>query len=132
LSVRRAAAVDAPPWMREQGAPAAGAAYAGCAEVSDRGIQRDPAVGPARDHHPEWFALRTPPRRGATIDPDAHRLLVHGLVDHPPIFTIDDIPRFPSVSRIHVLECSGNTPELRDAKPGWTPQDTHGLLSCCE
>ena len=61
-----------------------------------------------------------------------HRLLIHGLVDRPLIFTIDDILRFPSVSRIHFLECSGNTPEFRDAKPSWTPQDTHGLLSCCE
>jgi sulfane dehydrogenase subunit SoxC len=53
-------------------------------------------------------------------------------VDRPLIFTIDDIMRFPSVSRIYFLECSGNTPEYHDAKPNWTPQDTHGLLSCCE
>jgi sulfane dehydrogenase subunit SoxC len=32
------------------------------------------------------------------IDPDRKRLLVHGLVEHPLVFTIDDLLRFPSVS----------------------------------
>jgi sulfane dehydrogenase subunit SoxC len=59
-------------------------------------------------------------------------LLIHGLVDRPLILTMDDILRFPSVSRLHFLECSGNTPEYHDARANWTPQDTHGLLSCCE
>jgi sulfane dehydrogenase subunit SoxC len=66
------------------------------------------------------------------IDPDAHRLLIHGLVDRPLLFTMDDLVRFPSVSRLHFLECAGNTQEWRDASPAWTPQQTHGLLSCCE
>ena len=39
---------------------------------------------------------------------------------------------FRSVSKIHFLECSGNTADTRDAKAAWTPQDTHGLLSCSE
>ena len=43
-----------------------------------------------------------------TIDPAQHRLMLHGLVDRPMIFTMDDILRFPSQSRIHFLECSGN------------------------
>ena len=43
-----------------------------------------------------------------TIDPAQHRLMLHGLVDKPLIFTMDDIRRFPSESRIHFLECSGN------------------------
>ena len=42
------------------------------------------------------------------IDPAQHRLMLHGLVDKPLIFTMDDIRRFPSESRIHFLECSGN------------------------
>src|SRR5271155_2776345 len=43
------------------------------------------------------------------IDPDQHRLIVHGLVERPLIFTMDDLTRFPSVSRLHFLECSGNS-----------------------
>src|ERR1700747_748101 len=34
-----------------------------------------------------------------TIDPAQHRLMLHGLVERPMIFTVDDIRRFPSVSR---------------------------------
>jgi sulfane dehydrogenase subunit SoxC len=65
-----------------------------------------------------------------TIDPAQHRLMLHGLVDKPLIFTMDDIRRFPSESRIHFLECSGN-PEYK--KPyGKTASDLVGLLSCAE
>jgi len=65
-----------------------------------------------------------------TIDPAQHRLMVHGLVERPLIFTMDDIRRFPSESRIHFLECSGN-PTYK--KPfGKTASDLVGLLSCAE
>ena len=66
------------------------------------------------------------------INPDLHRLVIHGLVDKPMIFTMDDIVRLPAVSQINFLECSGNTwAELK--KRTWaTVQETHGLLSCCE
>lgn len=42
------------------------------------------------------------------IDPDTYQLLVHGLVDRPSTFTLADLKRFPSVSRLCFLECSGN------------------------
>jgi sulfane dehydrogenase subunit SoxC len=65
-----------------------------------------------------------------TIDPTQHRLMLHGLVDRPLIFTMEDIRRFPSESRIHFLECSGN-PNYK--KPyGKTASDLVGLLSCAE
>src|SRR4030081_510825 len=38
-----------------------------------------------------------------TIDPAQHRLMLHGLVKRPLIFTMDDIRRFPSESRIYFL-----------------------------
>jgi sulfane dehydrogenase subunit SoxC len=68
------------------------------------------------------------------IDPDLHRLLVHGMVERPLSFSMDDLVRFPSVSRLHFLECSGNTAMYRTAsiKPTLTAQHTHGLLSCSE
>jgi sulfane dehydrogenase subunit SoxC len=64
------------------------------------------------------------------IDPAEHRLIVHGLVDKPLIFTMEDIRRFPSESRIHFIECSGN-PDY--TKPyGKTASDLVGLVSCAE
>jgi sulfane dehydrogenase subunit SoxC len=64
------------------------------------------------------------------IDPAQHRLLLHGLVERPLIFTVDDIRRFPSTSQIHFLECSAN-PGYK--KPyGKTASDLVGLLSCAE
>ena len=44
-----------------------------------------------------------------TIDPNEHRLIIHGMVEKPMIFTVADIMRFPATSRICFLECSGNT-----------------------
>ncbi|QQO17024.1 sulfite dehydrogenase [Bradyrhizobium diazoefficiens] len=65
-----------------------------------------------------------------TIDPAQHRLMLHGLVDRPLIFTMDDLRRFPSQSRIHFLECSGNPGY---SKPyGKTASDLVGLVSCAE
>lgn len=67
-----------------------------------------------------------------TIDPARHRLLIHGLVDAPRIFTMEDLRRFPSVSRLVCIECSGNTAgEWKQAK-GATVQETHGLMSTSE
>jgi sulfane dehydrogenase subunit SoxC len=66
-----------------------------------------------------------------TIDPAQHRLMLHGLVDRPLVFTMDDIRRFPSQSRIHFIECSGNP--VYYAKPyGRTASDLVGLVSCAE
>ena len=42
------------------------------------------------------------------IDPKRYKLLLHGLVDRPMTFTLDDLQRLPSVSRVHFIECSGN------------------------
>ena len=45
----------------------------------------------------------------AEIDPEDYRLIVHGLVDKPLIFTLADLKRFPRVNRIHFLECAANS-----------------------
>lgn len=66
------------------------------------------------------------------IDPAQHRLAIHGLVERPLLFTMDDLLRYPSVSRFHFMECSGNTlTDWRDAK-ATTVQQSHGLLSCAQ
>jgi sulfane dehydrogenase subunit SoxC len=67
-----------------------------------------------------------------SIPPQDHHLMLHGMVDRPLIFTMDDILRFPSESKVYFLECSGNT-ALELKKPtGISAQDTHGMVSCCE
>jgi sulfane dehydrogenase subunit SoxC len=66
------------------------------------------------------------------IDPAQHRLVVHGLVDAARAFTLDDLKRYPSVSVMHFLECSGNSMTEWKKPTGKTVQLTHGLLSCCE
>src|SRR6202171_1817849 len=42
------------------------------------------------------------------IDPQQHRLTIHGMVDRPLSFSLDDLKRLPSVSRIHFVECHAN------------------------
>src|SRR4249920_3853340 len=64
------------------------------------------------------------------IDPKAYSLLIHGMVERPMIFTLADLKRFPSVSRIHFLECSGNLG--RTAGPQTTPGQLAGLTSTSE
>ena len=67
------------------------------------------------------------------VDPTQHRLLVHGLVKRPLIFTMDALLRYPMVSRIHMLECSGNSQVMFGATPpGLTAGQAHGMVSCSE
>jgi sulfane dehydrogenase subunit SoxC len=67
------------------------------------------------------------------IDPERYSLLVHGLVERPTIFTLAELKRFPSVSRLLFVECSGNGGEaLRDPKGNLSPQDVDGLTSVSE
>ncbi|MCS6318210.1 MAG: sulfite dehydrogenase [Nitrospira sp.] len=66
------------------------------------------------------------------IHPTAHRLMIHGLVERPWVFTIDELKRFPSVSRLAFIECSGNSAIEWRAPTGQTVQQTHGLTSTSE
>lgn len=67
-----------------------------------------------------------------TIDPARHELLIHGLVERPLVLTMADLRRFPSVSRIHFIECGGNSGREHEGRPGADPQQSHGLVSCSE
>ena len=71
------------------------------------------------------------------IDPQEHRLLIHGMVDRPLMFTVDDLKRLPSVSRFHFIECHGNSTTAGPGgpariAPNATAQDTHGFTSCSQ
>ena len=66
------------------------------------------------------------------IDPSRHRLLVHGLVKRPLLFTLEELKRFPATSRIMFIECSGNSGKEWKGPNGKTVQETHGLTSTSE
>lgn len=66
------------------------------------------------------------------VDPHQHLLALHGLVARPKRYTMEDILRFPSVSRVHFLECGANTGMEWGNSAVPTVQFTHGMLSCAE
>jgi sulfane dehydrogenase subunit SoxC len=68
----------------------------------------------------------------AVIDPTKHMLYVHGMVKQARKFTMKDIRRFPSLSRIMFIECSGNGLTEWSKPTLKTVQGTHGLTSCSE
>lgn len=77
-------------------------------------------------HHHGWH----------DIDPDRHRLMLNSsdpaLMDRARIYTLADLIRLPPVSRIHFVECGGNTGFERKAATAPTVQYSHGLISCSE
>ena len=52
------------------------------------------------------------------IDPARHRLLVHGMVERPLSFGMDDLTRFPSVSSLSVRGIPGFTKPRRSSRSG--------------
>ncbi len=69
------------------------------------------------------------------IDPRQHRLLIHGMVDRPLIFTLEELKRLPFVTRIHFLECAGDgSPNVLLTNKGEGPiiQRVMGFTSCSE
>ncbi len=73
-------------------------------------------------HHQGWHE----------IDPAGHRLMIHGLVKQAKVYSMDDLMRLPSVSRMHFIECGANTATEWGNVAVPTVQYTHGMLSCCE
>ncbi|WP_439493809.1 sulfite dehydrogenase [Bosea sp. (in: a-proteobacteria)] len=64
----------------------------------------------------------------AEIDPANHRLMIHGLVDKPLVFTMEDIRRMPRQNHVHFLECAANSGmEWRGAQLNGC-QFTHGMI----
>ncbi len=77
-------------------------------------------------HHQGW----------QDIDPARHRLMITAadpaLLKTPKVYTLDDLLRLPPVSRIHFLECGGNSASEWATAMLPTVQYTHGMLSCSE
>jgi sulfane dehydrogenase subunit SoxC len=71
------------------------------------------------------------------IDADQHRLTIHGMVDRPLSFSMADLKQLPSVSRVHFLECQGNSSSAihatrADPNMGLPVQYIWGMTSCSE
>ena len=137
---------DTPPWMQGPGAPLSGYGSPVMYErqVTRTLIQSQPGTtgsGASRTPLEALNGMITPSglhferhHSGVPdIDPDKHRLLIHGLVKRPLIFTIDALLRYPMVSHLHFLECSGNSRLMYGATPPTlTCGQVHGLVSCGE
>ncbi len=68
----------------------------------------------------------------ADISPQDHRLMIHGLVERPLLFTVDEIKRFPQENRFYFLECAANGGmEWRGAQLNGV-QYTHGMIHCVQ
>jgi sulfane dehydrogenase subunit SoxC len=67
------------------------------------------------------------------IDPEQHRFIVHGMVKQPLEYTVDELMRYPMVTRKHFVECGGNSaPMFSNVPIQATVQQIHGLASCAE
>jgi sulfane dehydrogenase subunit SoxC len=66
----------------------------------------------------------------AMIDPERYSLLIHGMVDRPRVFTLEELQRFPSTSRVCFIECSGNF--RRNIPEESPPHHFCGLMSQSE
>ncbi len=67
------------------------------------------------------------------IDPAKHKLVVHGMVKQPLEFSLETLSRYPLVTRMGFLECSGNSAPMFSNEPlQVTCQALHGLVSNAE
>ncbi len=113
----------------------------GVRSVHEQGVVRQPSSSSSRTPLADLYGTMTPNSLfferhhagRAELDPAEHRLMVHGMVSNPMIYTMDDIKRFPSTSVIHFHECSGNSgSEWQEASIADTVQAGFGLLSQTE
>lgn len=68
----------------------------------------------------------------AEVHPADHRLMIHGMVDRPLMFSVYDLMRLPPVNRFYFLECAANGGmEWRGAQLNGV-QFTHGMVHCVQ
>jgi len=133
------------PWMREPGSPFARygqpsrfeakvvRVFASAPGTTGTGASRTP-------HHlldgtitPNGLHFERHHNGIPDIDPERHRLLIHGLVKRPLVFALDALARYPMVSRTAFIECGGNSGALYQKGPVVAGvQALHGLVSCAE
>lgn len=134
-----------PPWMKAPGANFVGYGQPSRFEAKTARTfahqPNAPGTGAARTPHhllngaitPNGLHFERSHSGIPDIDPDAHRLLIHGMVKRPLVFTLDALARYPMESQIAFIECGGNSLSLYGEKPvAGNAQALHGLVSCAE
>ena len=144
LAAKPASALPAS--MLVQGAPVDAAPY-GTPAPTERGVVRrmrgatpfptaSSALTPLQDLHgiitPNGLHFERHHGGVPDIEPDQHRLMLHGMVQRPLLLNMDQLMRYPQVSRIHFIECGANSGMEWSNVAVPTVQFTHGMLSCCE
>jgi sulfane dehydrogenase subunit SoxC len=67
------------------------------------------------------------------IDPQQHRLVIHGRVRQALMFTVEKLLRYPMRSQFLFIECGGNSNAGWHEEPIQRPVGSfHGLVSCSE
>ena len=67
------------------------------------------------------------------IDPAKHKLVIHGMVKQPLVFTLETLSRYPLTTRMAFVECSGNSGPMFSNEPVQASvQALHGLVSNAE
>ena len=144
-STARGAPLPIPATEHEMGKPIAPADYGMPSKFEKNVARRRSDILVNRQNWSDWSMTPLQDQLGITtpngliyerhhagtpdIDPATHKLVIHGMVRQPLVFTMDDLMRYPAVSRFQFLECSGNglTDWLKNAST--TVQQTHGLLA---
>jgi len=142
-----AAAQEVPPWMKTMGTPMR--SY-GTPSSFEKTVQRPfasgyakvtPGAGSSRTPHQSLEGTITPSglhferhHNGVPdIDPARHELLIHGMVNRSLVFNLAALSRYPMISRVHFVECAGNSGANAGAKPAQvTAGAIHGLASVSE
>ena len=139
--------VTLPPWTKSLGNPVAMRPYGmpsryeaalvrrespGLASVPQASVAFTPLQGTFGIITPSGLHFERHHQGWVDIDPARHRLMINGLVKRPRVYTMDDLMRLPSVSRIHFLECGANTAMEWANVAVPTVQYTHGMLSGSE
>lgn len=139
---------NVPAWSKQPGVPVNGRGGYGTPSGFEAYVQRRPSPGLTRNDLASvnftplqsLFGIITPSgvhferhhSGSPDISPEDHRLMLNGLVRTPKIYTMGDVLRLPSVSRVLFLECGANTGMEWANVAVPTVQYTHGMLGCCE
>ena len=137
---------DTPPWMKspgvgmsEYGSPAKHEGHVKRTAIGSRpgttgsGASRTPLEALDGMITPSGLHFERHHSGVPDVDPALHRLLIHGMVRRPFLFTVESLLRYPRVSKIHFLECSGNSAVMYNpTPPNQTAGQAHGLVSCSE
>ena len=143
-----AAPLEIPPTAQQPGRPIPATGYGVPSKFENHVARRRTDVFVNRQNWSDWSMTPLQHQHGIVtpngliferhhagipdIDPATHKLVIHGMVKQPLVFSMDDLLRYPSVSKFYFMECSGNTLADWTKAASTTVQQTHGLLSCAQ